>query len=106
MSQYPTAPQPPSGYGPPANHPQAMTVLILGILGLVLCQILGPFAWMMGNRVVAEIDAAAGSVGGRDLANIGRILGIIATVLLAAGLVIFVFFLVFGGLLAVSSSNG
>ncbi len=73
---------PPPAYQPPANHPQATTVLVLGILGLVLCQVLGPFAWMMGNRVVAEIDASGGAYGGRDSATIGRILGIVATVLL------------------------
>ena len=36
--------------------------------------------WVMGNRVVQEIDGAGGAMGGRDLANIGRILGIIGTV--------------------------
>ena len=80
--------QPPPGYGPPAyggygppapNHPQATTVLILGILGLVLCGIIGPFAWVMGNRVVGEIDASGGRWGGRSEANIGRVLGIVVT---------------------------
>ncbi len=77
MSQYP--PQ----YGqPPQNHPQATTVLVLGILGLVLCQVLGPFAWSMGNKALREIDASQGAIGGRDTVNIGRILGIVATALL------------------------
>ena len=50
MSQYP-APPPPGGYPPSApNHPQAITILVLGILSLVACQVLGPFAWVMGNR--------------------------------------------------------
>jgi uncharacterized membrane protein YjgN (DUF898 family) len=103
MSQYPSAPQP--AYQAPANHPQAVTVLILGILGLVLCQVLAPFGWVMGNRVVAEIDASAGAVGGRDLANIGRILGIIGTILLVIGVVAFIGFFVLGGILAASSST-
>lgn len=80
MSQYPAPP--PAYQPPPANHPQATTVLVLGILGLVLCQVIGPFAWTMGNRVVADIDASGGTVGGRDTANAGRICGIIGTVLL------------------------
>ena len=36
----------------------------------------------MGNRVIREIDAAGGTIGGRSNANAGRICGIIATVLL------------------------
>jgi len=83
MSQYPAPPPP---YGPQPSHPQATTVLVFGILGLVLCQILGPVAWVMGNRVVSEIDASGGAMGGRDSANAGRICGIIATVLLAVSL--------------------
>jgi uncharacterized membrane protein YjgN (DUF898 family) len=70
-------------------------VLVLGILGIVVCGLCGPFAWTMGNRVVAEIDASGGRLGGRQEANIGRILGIVATALLAlsvlAILVVFVF---------------
>ena len=54
-------------------------MLILGIVGLVVCQVVSPFAWVMGNRVVAEIDASNGQLGGRSNANAGRILGIVGT---------------------------
>jgi uncharacterized membrane protein YjgN (DUF898 family) len=85
------APYPPPAYQPPPPaHRQATTVLVLGILGIVVCGLCGPFAWAMGNRVVAEIDASRGAVGGRQEANIGRILGIVATVLLIAGVAFFV----------------
>ncbi len=63
-------------------------MLILGILGLVLCQLISPFAWVMGNRVVAEIDASNGQLGGRSQANAGRICGIVGTFLLGAALLI------------------
>lgn len=96
--------QPPYAQQPP-NHPQAITVLVLGILGLVVCGILGPFAWVMGNRVVREIDAARGAVGGRSEANVGRILGIIASVLLVLGLLLVVLVFVFGAVVSVSSST-
>lgn len=89
-----TQQQPP--YFVPPNHPQATTVLVLGILGIVVCGVLGPFAWTMGNRVVAEIDASGGRVGGRTEANVGRILGIVATALLAVSLVALVGILVLG----------
>ena len=94
------------GYGaaPTADHPQSTTVLVLGIVSLVVCSILGPFAWMMGNRVVREIDASRGLLGGRSSANAGRICGIIATVLLGLGLVIFVLFFVFAIAAGTSSS--
>ena len=106
--------QPPPGYGPPAyggygppapNHPQATTVLILGILGLVLCGIIGPFAWVMGNRVVGEIDASGGRWGGRSEANIGRVLGIVVTLLMIAAFVLVVLVFVFGGLIAAGFST-
>ena len=100
--------QPPPGYGPPgygaypppAAHPQATTTLVLGILGIVVCGVIGPFAWSMGNRVVREIDASGGRWGGRTEANVGRILGIVATVLLILGLVLVVVVFAVGGAVA------
>ena len=62
---------------PPQNHPQSTTILVLGICGLLLCGLLGPFAWSMGNKALREIDASNGQLGGRDTVNIGRILGIV-----------------------------
>ncbi|HYG92940.1 MAG TPA: DUF4190 domain-containing protein [Nocardioides sp.] len=79
-SPYGGAPGQPPFIAP--DHPQASTVLILGILGLAVCQVLGPFAWVMGNRTVREIDASGGRMGGRSQANIGRVLGIVASALL------------------------
>ena len=103
--------QPPPGYGPPGygaypppppNHPQATTTLVLGILGIVVCGLVGPFAWSMGNRAVREIDASGGRLGGRTEANVGRILGMVSTVLLILGFVLVIVLFVFGGV--VSSS--
>ena len=84
MSQYPQ--QPPAYPPPPPQHPQTTTILVLGICSLVLCQVLGPFAWVMGNKAVREIDASQGQLSGRDTANIGRILGIVSTVLLVVAI--------------------
>lgn len=85
--QDPYGPQgpPPYGYPPPvwrAEHPRGTTVLVLGILSLVVCGILGPFAWSMGNRALAEIDAHPGYYSNRGLVVAGRICGIVASVLL------------------------
>jgi uncharacterized membrane protein YjgN (DUF898 family) len=78
---------PPYGFGVP-DHPQATLVLILGIVGIVACGLAAPFAWVMGNRVVAEIDASNGQLGGRSQAQAGRICGIIGTVLIGLGLLV------------------
>lgn len=82
---------------------QATTVLILGILGLVLCQILGPFAWVMGNKELAGIDAGRRPPENRGTAQAGRILGIIATVLLVVVPAFFVFIAIIA-LIAAGSS--
>ncbi len=81
--------QPPMGYAP--DHPKATTVLVLGILGLVLCGILAPFAWVMGKKTLDEIDSSNGSVGGRGAANAGYILGIVGTVILAVSVLVVIF---------------
>ena len=76
------------GYGPTGlpmwapDHPQATTVLLLGILGMAVCQVVAPFAWVMGSRVRKEIDASGGRIGGRSQVQIGYVLGIIGSCLL------------------------
>ncbi|HEU4895706.1 MAG TPA: DUF4190 domain-containing protein [Acidimicrobiia bacterium] len=87
MSQPPQFPSE-SGAYPEAS--QATTILVLGIIGLVFCQILGPFAWVMGNKELEAIDAGRRAPENRGTANAGRILGIISTVLLAISLVLVV----------------
>ena len=92
MSQYPSTPPP----FRPQDHPQTTTILILGILGLVGCGVLGPFAWSMGNKALREIDASNGQLGGRDTVNVGRILGMIATIILGVAVVFIVVLLAVG----------
>lgn len=76
------------GGGIPEKHPQATTALVLSIIGILCCSIAAPFAWMMGSKAVKEIDANPGRYSGRDQANIGKIIGIIGTILLVVGLVV------------------
>ncbi|GAB4589656.1 DUF4190 domain-containing protein [Nocardia sp. IFM 10818] len=96
---------PPGYYGmPPQDHPQATIILILGILSLVLCQFLGPVAWVMGRRALTEIDAAQGRIGGRGMVQAGYICGIIATALLVLGVLVVLAALVLGGLVGTSST--
>jgi hypothetical protein len=79
---------------PYPEQSQATTALVLGILGLVLCQVLGPFAWSMGNKELQAIDAGRRNPENRGTANAGRILGIVATVFLAIGVVLIILLIV------------
>ena len=45
------------GYGyqqqpPQQDHPRATMSMILGILGLVICGLIAPFAWNMGKKTM------------------------------------------------------
>ena len=93
---------PPAAYGQPGyapmayapDHPRATTSLVLGILGVVLCQILAPFAWSIGKKTVTEIDASHGAVGGRGAAQAGYIMGIVGTVLLVVAVAFVVIYII------------
>lgn len=100
-----STPQFPSDANRYPEASQATTVLVLGILGLVICQVLGPFAWVMGNRELEAIDSGRRPPENRGTANAGRILGIISTVLLAIGILIGLFVLV-AAVFSVSVSSG
>jgi len=95
------------GYQPAyaADHPKATTALILGILGIVVCGFVAPFAWRIGKRTVDEIDASQGRLGGRGSAQAGYILGLIGTVLLGLGLLVLVGLLVLGIVGATTNGN-
>ena len=83
----------PAGWAPaPPRHPQATTVLVLGILGIVACGVLAPIAWYMGSKAMAEIDATPGAYSGEGEVRTGRILGIVGSVLFA----LMVVFLIIG----------
>ena len=96
---------PPQGYPPgyqpyggnpvaPPEHPKATTAMVVGILGLTMCQVAAPFAWVIGKRTVAEIDASGGRLGGRGQAQAGYIMGIVGTVLLGLAIAFLIIYLV------------
>jgi predicted benzoate:H+ symporter BenE len=86
----------------PPDHPRATTSLVLGILGIVACQVLAPFAWVIGKRTVAEIDAARGMVGGRSAAQAGYVMGVVGTALLGLSLLLFAVWLAILAVLALA----
>ena len=98
--QNPYHPHGAPGYGPGGvppwapDHPDSATVLILGILGITVCQVVAPFAWVKGSRVKREIDASGGTLGGRSQVQIGYVLGIVGSALMALYVVGFLFYIV------------
>jgi Domain of unknown function (DUF4190) len=74
---------------------QAITALVLGILGLICCNILGPVAWYLGSQELKAIREGRSPFAGEILAKIGMILGIFGTIFLVLG-VLWLFFM--GGL--------
>lgn len=79
---------------PYPEQSQATTALVLGILGLVICGVLGPFAWSMGNKEMQAIDAGRRPPENRGTANAAKILGIVSTVFLAISVVVIILLIV------------
>lgn len=93
QNPYGAAPPPPAGqYGHPGQpHPKATTILVLGILSLVVCSLLGPVAWIMGNNAISEVENSQGYYSEEGGLKVGRILGIIGTALLGVGILAMIF---------------
>ncbi len=77
-------------------------ILTLGILGLIVCQLLAPVAWIMGKGDMAQIDSGQMDPEGRGLTQAGMILGIVGTIFIVLSLVALVFFMVLGGAMSVA----
>ena len=71
-------------------------ILVLGILGLVICGPLAIAAWVMGAGDLKEMDAGTMDPSGRGTTQAGKICGIIGTILLILGIVIFGIMFTFG----------
>jgi hypothetical protein len=94
MSMEPMGPMQPKPEG-------ASTVFVLGLLGLLLgCFPLGIVAWIYGNSYMNQCRAMG--VEPEGLAAAGRIMGIIATVILILSLVMGIAVFVLMGLMAAS----
>jgi hypothetical protein len=77
------------GSGAYPQRSRAIAVLVLGILAITAWGPFGPFAWWLGSRELAAIDAGKRSPHNRSMARVGRILGILGTVLLIAAVALF-----------------
>lgn len=109
--QYAPVSYPQPAYGQPApygqqyggggpEHPQGTIVLILGILGFFV-GVTAPFAWYLGSKAMKEIRASGIPYSNEAQVNIGRILGIVMTLLYALSIVaVIIFFVVIVGITA------
>ena len=99
----------PGSHQPASYEPHRGTmVLVLGILSLVLCQLCGPFAWIMGKNDLKKMDAGRMDPDGRGLTQGGMICGIVGSILLALGLLLSLLWVVFAVILvgAAASQGG
>lgn len=78
-------------------------ILTFGILGLVVCAVFGVVAWVMGNNDVREMDQGYMDPSGRDLTTVGRILGIIGTVIMILQFILVFIYFCFIALVAISA---
>jgi hypothetical protein len=84
--------RPPPPYAPPdlvraaPTDGRAITSLAASIFGILLGVpfglpglALGPLGYFMGRSAIARIDSAPGTAGGRGMAVVGWVLGVVAT---------------------------
>ncbi len=77
-----------SPYGVAPQHPQAVTALVLGIVGLVVCPPVGIAGIVTGLRVRRDCDAQPGQFTGRGLGTAGLVLGIVSIVVMIFWIVV------------------
>jgi mannose/fructose/N-acetylgalactosamine-specific phosphotransferase system component IIC len=76
---------------PPVSAPagsDAVTALVLGILGVACCWFVAPVAWYLGQNELRAIHEGRASAAGEGWAMAGKILGMIGTALLVLVLII------------------
>jgi hypothetical protein len=93
----PTSARPGAATAPGAATGKGIAILVLGIVGLACCQLTAPIAWVLGHQELKAIQAGLAPPANYALAQIGMILGVLGTVLLAFGLL---WMFAFGGLAA------
>ena len=104
----PPTPMPPSGYPPvyafqPRDHPQGTTVLVLGILSFFI-GLCAPFAWYIGSKALNEIRASGLRYDNEQQIVIGRLIGLVITVIAIVGVVFALVFLAITGITLAASS--
>ena len=71
----------------PLRGSRGTMALVMGLLGLLVCQLFSPAAWYVGHRELRAARSGESTSGDVGIAKAGMILGVIGTVLLALGFV-------------------
>lgn len=75
-------------------------ILALGIIGLVACGPVGIAAWIMGNNDMKAMEAGQMDPEGKQLTQVGKILGMVATAFLILGMCfVIAYFVLIAGLI-------
>lgn len=89
---------PPASYDSAPREPgRGGLVLTLGILSLVICALLGPFAWMMGKDDLRKMESGRMDDRDQGITKAGMICGIIGTVILGLSVLAILFTILGGG---------
>src|SRR5947207_15032392 len=65
-----------------SSSTQAITALVLGILGVVCCGLLAPIAWYLGSQEQKAIREGRSPAAGEGIAKAATILGMIGSIIL------------------------
>lgn len=74
---------------------RGVLILVLGILSLMVCGVLGIFAWLMGKSDLEKMRLGQMDKEGEPLTKVGYILGIVGTILFVIQLLFVVAYFVF-----------
>ena len=91
-------------YVQPQKPEGAANVFVLGLLGLLVCGILGIFAWTMGNDYVKRCQAMGVEPDGLGVA--GRIMGMIASIMMIVGVCFVVLYFLFFFVVMIGAAAG
>lgn len=77
----------PQPYGVLPEHPQGTVILVLGIAGF-FATICAPIAWYLGSKAQKEIAASGQHYSNEQSINIGKIMGMVLSILALVGIVV------------------
>lgn len=72
----------------PSASGRSIASLVLGILGLLMCQLLSPLAWYFGWSELRDIARGLAPSAGKDYATVGMVLGIVGSALMALAVLV------------------
>ncbi|MDD5644931.1 MAG: DUF4190 domain-containing protein [bacterium] len=96
-----------SGVMPPEDKAsgRAVTALVLGIVGMLCCGPLAIAAWILGAMELSDIKKGLSSKAGEGMAKAGMIIGIVGTVLMILGILIWISIMAIGIMAGVAESG-